>query len=205
MRDEERVIDSPVFLREAFPQDHLCLIRRPCPDGAESVGDAVDVGIDGDARQAEALGDHDVGRFPSDALDGEQLVQGIGHDVVVFFDDGARDLFDETGLHLVEAYRIDDLLDLPGRDRQQLTRRAGPFHQALHGLFRCLVLCSQAEQAADEHEKRVVPLVGDPRDNGDVGCIKLFEALDHFLERERHHESISLRSAAMPDVCDPSQ
>ena len=205
MRDQERIIFPPVFLREDVPQEPLCLIGRPCPDGAEPVGDAVDMGIDGDARQAEALGDHDIGRFPSHALDGEQLVQGIGHDVVVFFDDGSRDFFDKTRLHLVEAYRIDDPLDLPGGDRQQLTRCAGPFHQALHGLIRCFILCSQAEQAADEHEKRVMPLVGDPRDNGDVGHIKLFEALDHFLEREWHQESISLRSAAMPDVCDPSQ
>lgn len=70
--DHEQVIDAaPVPARKFFAQGHFGLFRCARGDVAPAVGDAVDVGVNADTRQAERFRNDKVGGFSPHARQGE--------------------------------------------------------------------------------------------------------------------------------------
>ena len=173
VRDKEWIVDPPVFLRQDFPQDVLRLMRGSLSSTAPSLFEMrwtwVSTAMPRPPKPS-VMTMLAVFRPTPLMASSSSMLSGS---TAIFLDDSSRHLFNKARLHPVEAHRIDELLDLFGRDREDLVRRAGLFHQPLHGLFRCLVLCSQAQQTADEHEKGVALTCCDPRNNGHVGLVEL--------------------------------
>src|SRR5215471_10662216 len=77
--DEQVVVADPVAARELPAQGELGALGRAGPDEAKTVTDPVDVGVDADAGLPEAHGDHEVGRLPPDAGQGEEGIEIVRH------------------------------------------------------------------------------------------------------------------------------
>ena len=92
---------------------------------AEAAGQPAEVGVDGDAGDAEAVAEHDVGGLAADAGQRHQVVEPRRHLPVVPLDEGGAQLEQRVGLGAEEAERADDLLELLARGAGHRRRRRG--------------------------------------------------------------------------------
>ncbi len=164
---DEPVVDfEPVFGGQDFAQDHFGFVGCFGFDVAPAVGDAVDVGIDADARFEEASGKDEVGRLTSDALEFQEGVEVVGDVAIVFVEKGAADGVDGFGLGVVEADRIDNIGDFFFREAQHAAWGSGAFKQALGSFGGAFVLGAKAEESTDKNFEGVAFLVGHFSHNG---------------------------------------
>ena len=103
----------------------LGLVGRSRHHPAETVGDAVDVGIDADVLRAPVRQDqHQVRGLPSDARQRQQLAHGPRHPSAEPAQDLAARVLHVDGLVPIEADRIDEPLDLLDGQLRDAVRRA---------------------------------------------------------------------------------
>ncbi len=103
----------------------LGLVRRPRPDPAQTVGNAVNVGVHADVPQAlERQDQHEVGRLPSHARQRQQLLHRRRHPAAESLDEDLARRLHVAGFVPVEAHRVDQAFDLPHR---QLRHRCEAF------------------------------------------------------------------------------
>jgi hypothetical protein len=125
VQDQRVGCACPARLRQGRGQlllDGLGIVRRR---DAQAVGDAQHVAIDGQARHAEGVAEHDVGRLAADARQLDERVHRRRHLAVVAFDERARRAGDRSRLAAEEAGRDDQRLDLGRVGRRQRASRRG--------------------------------------------------------------------------------
>ena len=152
----------PVALLEERADGVLDLDRVGLVGPAEAAGQPADVGVDGDARDAEAVAEDDVGGLAADPGQGHQVVEPRRHLAVVPLDEGGAQLEQRVGLGPEEAERADDLLEVLARGGRHRRRvgvgreqgRADGVDPAVGGLG--------AEDGDDEQLERVVEVELDP-------------------------------------------
>ena len=106
---------------------------EPVLDGAHSlagrqrnaVGDAEDMGIDGDRRLAESDVEHDIGGLAADAGQGFERLAGLRHLACELRDKGLRQADDILGLGAVEPDRLDVVADRVFAQREHFLRAVG--------------------------------------------------------------------------------
>ncbi len=163
MLDEQRVDRDPVLAREDLREAALRFLGGSRVDGPESVGDAVDVGVDGDGGDPIAEDEHAVRGLRADAGETDEVGERTGDLAVVPVADLTRHGADRARLRVVEAGEADQRLELA-------RRRGGD-------LVGARVLCEQSgardvgrlvprplrEDRADQHLERVLGVVAQVR------------------------------------------
>jgi hypothetical protein len=102
----------PVALLEQGAHGVLDLDRVGLVRPAEAAGQPPDMGVDGDAGNAEAVAEHDVRGLAAHAGQGDQVVQPGRHLAVVPLDERGAELEQRVGLGPEEAERSDDPLEV---------------------------------------------------------------------------------------------
>ena len=166
--DEEVVVADPVAARQLPPERHLGLFGVPGLHVAQPIRDPVHVGVHTDAGLAVAHRHDQVGRLPSHAVEGEELVDRVGHAAVESREQVPADPENDARLRTVEADRIDESLDLSGYQLQHGLRRRGHGEEALGGGTGRRVLRAQRQDAGDEDAERIAIALGDDRERGRV-------------------------------------
>jgi hypothetical protein len=183
--DEQRVEGDPVSLRYRIAERGLRLLGRPCPHHAQTVGDAVHVGIDGDRRDTVAEDQDAVRRLRANAPDRGELLERPGNrtpeSVEQFGGAGPND----PGLHPVEPGRADQRLDL-GRFRsgeggrvREPSEQPGARHVGVR------VARPLGEDRSDQHLERVLGVVAQIRTPPVAGAVERAEAVEDRLPVDR--------------------
>ena len=141
-RDEQIVELYPIFSGELISQRYLGLIRGFRMNVPEPVGDPVHVGVHTHAVLAESQGDYQIGCFPPDTFELEELFQVVGDLSAMLVDEVPADAPEGPGLGFVESHGEDQFGDLLLGERQDLGRSLGPFEQSRRGHPRDLIFRS---------------------------------------------------------------
>lgn len=108
---------NPLLLRQYLHEVLLDLRGIGVLGESEAFAEACDVRVDDDAgRHAEGSAQNDVGRFTTDAGEGDHSFDVAGKFAVVTLDDGLAGRFNVFGLVAEEARALDDLFQ--GFDRR---------------------------------------------------------------------------------------
>ena len=118
----------------------------------------MDVSIDADPRLAEGFGHYQIGGFPPDAVECEQVVDTVGDLAVESVDEVAANSQHYSCLGPIEANRIDELRYLLGREFEHRGRSARAGEEAWRCDGGCFVLGAQAQDTSDQREKRIMLL-----------------------------------------------
>jgi len=114
------------------------------------------VRVDADVLQALERQDQDqVRRLPADARQCQQLLHGARHATAVTLDQDAARLAHVPRLVAVEAHRIDQVLDLPGRQLRHRPRRARDAEQSRRCGRRHRIAGLRRQHGRDEDRERV--------------------------------------------------
>jgi len=125
-RDEQAVDLDPVTARElAFERDGS-LLGRSRSDVSPTVGDAMRVYVDADARLAAGDSKHEVGAFRPDAFKREQRLGLARRGAFIFINDASRDPEDLLRFAFVKCAGADQLIDFTRREPADFERRARP-------------------------------------------------------------------------------
>ena len=87
---------------------HWIGVRRP----SQSTGESADVGIDGDAWNAEGVAKNHIRGFPTDPGQPHEIGQTVGHLAAVFQSDHARQAHQMFGLAAIETGWSNDVRHL---------------------------------------------------------------------------------------------
>ena len=110
--NHKKIVDwNPVSLGELGPKRGLGFIRILGLYVPPSVGDAMDMNVDTDPGFGVTQRDHQVGGFPSDPLECEEVLDGIRDPPLKTIDQMLRNLPQRLCLVPVESTRKDGLLD----------------------------------------------------------------------------------------------
>ena len=115
----------PVALGEQRADGVLDLDRVGLLGPAEAAGEPAEVGVDGDAGDAEGVAEDDVRGLAADAGQRDQVVEPRRHLPVVPLDEGGAELEQRVGLGPEEAERADDLLEVARAARRPSPRASG--------------------------------------------------------------------------------
>ncbi len=165
MLHEERVERDPVAGVDRGPQPGLGLLGGPGPDHPQPVRDAMDVGVDGDRRDAVAEDEDAVRGLRTDPRKRRELLERAGDLAAEPVEEVARARADRPGLRPVEADRPDQRLDRSRPRGRERTRVGEPCEQPRGGDVGLLVAGALGEDRPDQHLERVgrvVAQVGRP-------------------------------------------
>src|SRR3989449_2201004 len=120
--DEQLVDVEPVVLWHRAHESALRRLGSLRPHEAETIADAVDVGVRRDARHAESVDEDAVGRLRADLGEFDQLLIGPRHRAGVAVEEGPAHLHDLGALLTVEPDRLDGSLQVGGGRRGKFRR-----------------------------------------------------------------------------------
>jgi hypothetical protein len=115
--DKERIERDPVLRVDDLAQPLLGLLGGLRPHHAEPVGQAMDVRVDRDRRNAVAEDEDTVRGLRADAPESAELLERLRHDAVEPIEDLAGGVPDHAGLRPVETGLTNQRFDL-GRPRR---------------------------------------------------------------------------------------
>ena len=163
MLHEERIERDPVARVDRLAQSGLCFLGRPRPDDAESIRDAMDVGVDGDAGDPVAEHKNAVGGLRPDARERLELGDRAGDLPAEPLEEFSGALPDRARFRSVESDRPDERLDLRGPGGGHRPHIREPGEQRRGRDVGLLVTGPLGKDRADEDLERVgrvVPKVG---------------------------------------------
>ena len=142
-----------------------------CDAGA--VGDAKDMGIDGNGRLAEGGVEDDIGRLASDPGQRLQCRSFCWYLATMLFLQHGAGPDDVFRLGVVETRRIDQAGDLFARESGKLLRCGCPGQQPVSGDGGYLVFCAQGDHGGDQDVEGIHPSLRHRRDRGNGGNVSL--------------------------------
>src|SRR2546427_3086754 len=116
--DEQLVDVEPVLLRHRPHESPFRRLGSLRPHEAETIADAVDVGVCRNARHAESVDEDAVGRLRADLGEFDQFLIRPGHRAGVAVEEGPAHLHDLDGLLVVEPDRFGKPLHVAGVRRR---------------------------------------------------------------------------------------
>ena len=163
---EQIVVFDPVWLGKLRAERSFSLLRRFGLDIAPAIGNSMDVSVDADPRLVVAKGHDEVGGFAADSVQLEELVNFVRNFALILFEQGAANMANRLGLGLIEAYRINQLLNF---FRAQFEHRFGRIRegeQSMRSLGCGRILGAETENTGDQNTKRTPVGFRHQRDNG---------------------------------------
>jgi len=116
----------------------------------------VHVRVDADVLQAlEGQDQHEVGRLPPDARQRQQLLHRARHAAAVPFDENAAGFLHVSRFVPIEADRVNEALDLPGRQFRHRPRRPRDAEQPRRRGGRHRIARLGREHRRDQHVERI--------------------------------------------------
>ncbi len=194
MLDEQRIHGDPVLRIDGRGQGLLGLFGRPRAYDAQPVRDAMDVGVDGDRRDAVSEDEHAVRRLRADVGQARELLVRPGHGSGEPVEDLPRDGAQRAGLRVVEAGPADEPLDGRSRSRGERgrVRKTGEQLSARHvGRF---VPGPLGEDRADQDLERVLGVVPQVRHPPIPGPVERRQAVEQGFPVERGVAHAAVRS-----------
>ncbi len=171
MLDQERVQRNPVDPGQRPAQLRLGRLGRGGPDGAETVRDPVDMGVDGDPGEAEPEDQDAVRGLRADAGERRERLQRLGDPAAGVGEQPAGALPDVPGLGPVEPDRPDPALDLPERRGGQGGGVRIPLEERPGGAVGVRIPGPLGEDGADQDLERVDGMVPEVRDAPIPGAV----------------------------------
>ena len=163
MLHEQRVERDPVRSVQDVAETGLGLGRGPRADDPEPVDDPVDVGIDGDRRDAVAEDEHAVRGLRPDPREIGQRLEGRGDLPSVPREERPGAVADDPGLHVVETGRPDQRFDRPGGGAGERRGVGVAREQAGARGIGVRVAGPLGKDRTDEHLERVLGVVSQVR------------------------------------------
>jgi len=157
--DEQRVDGDPEARVHPLAELRFGLLGRSGAHDAETVGDAMHVGVDRDRRDPVPEDQDAVRGLGTDARKGGELLEGPGHGTAEALEDLVRDLPEDPRLHVIEAGHPDERLDLGAPRSGERGRVREPSEEARARDVRVRVARSLGEDRADQHLERVLGVV----------------------------------------------
>jgi len=127
--DHEGIDVYPEVARNSFAQLHLRALWVNGNNQPDAIGDPMHVGIDTNRRDVEGVGKNAIGGLAPDHGQGNELIDGIWHNVVHLFMNPTRDLLDGLGLLSWKSSRSNQFLE--------------SFHRSMGDLAGCVVLLEE--------------------------------------------------------------
>jgi hypothetical protein len=179
--DQERVQRDPEARVDRPAQRRLGLLRGPRPDDAETVSDAVHVGVDRDRRDAEAEDQHAVRRLRTDRRERDELLEGPRDLPTVAVQDLLGDRPDRTALRPVEPHGPHERLKVGRRGPREPARVRVPSEETGAGDVGVGVTGSLREDGADQDLERVLCMVAKVRPPPVPRAVELAEPVEQGL------------------------
>ena len=159
MLDEERIDGDPEARVHALAERGFGLLGSTGPNDAETVRDAMHVGVDRDGRDPVPEDEDAVRGLGADAGEGRELLEAPGNGASEPTEDLPRDRPEDPRLHSVESGRPNQRLDLRPSRSSERGRVREPGEESGARDLGVRVAGALREDRADEDLERVLGVV----------------------------------------------